>query len=364
MGRVAYIVSPHGFGHAARSCAVMAEMHRQCPVLHFEIFTAVPKWFFSESLSDCFSYHSLASDVGLAQRSPLVEDLETTSERLDRSRWDDLATQRKLAARLQKIGCTVVVADISPLGLAAAACAGIPTVLIENFTWDWIYLLHPDAPSRLRRHARRMAQIFAAAELRIQTEPVCEPASAAVTVSPVARSPRLERGTVRASLGVPSDEAMIVVSMGGVPWDYGEFTDFNHSDGPWIVIPGGSERAVRRHGRLIMLPFHADIYHPDLVAASDLVVAKLGYSTVAEAYHAGTALAYIGRPRFPESPVLARWVEEHMVAAEIGEDALRNGIWLAAANELLEVPRRKPDQANGAVQAAETILERFGSVIG
>ena len=67
---------------------------------------------------------------------------------------------------------------------------------------------------------------------------------------------------------------------------------------------------------------------------------------------------------FPESPVLARWVEEHMVAAEIGEDALRNGVWLAAANELLEVPRRKPDQANGAVQAAEIILERFGSVIG
>jgi len=364
MGRVAYIVSPHGFGHAARSCAVMAEMHRQCPGIHFEIFTEVPKWFFSESLPDCFSYHRHASDVGLVQLSPLVEDLEATSERLDRSRWDDLATQKRLAARLQKNGCTVVIADISPLGLAAAAYAGVPSVLIENFTWDWIYLNHPDAPSSLRRHGRRMARIFAAADLRIQTEPVCEPASAAVTVSPVARSPRLERGTVRTRLGVPSDEAMIVVSMGGVPWNYGEFTAFNHSEGAWIVVPGGSKRAARRHGRLIMLPFHADIYHPDLVAASDLVVAKLGYSTVAEAYRASTALAYVGRPRFPESPVLARWVEEHTAAAEIGEDALQNGVWRAAADELLKVPRRKPDQANGAVRAAEVILDRFGSVIG
>ena len=92
-----------------------------------------------------------------------------------------------------------------------------------------------------------MAEIFAAAELRIQTEPVCEPASAAVTVSPVARSPRLERGMVRASLGVPSDEAMIVVSMGGVPWNYGEFTDFNHSrraPGSWFPVDPSERRAA------------------------------------------------------------------------------------------------------------------------
>jgi len=78
-----------------------------------------------------------------------------------------------------------------------------------------------------------------------------------------------------------------------------------------------------------------------------------------EAYRAGTALAYVGRPRFPESQVLAQWVEEHMIAAKIGEDALRDGAWLAAAGELLQVSRREPDEPNGAVQAAEVILERF-----
>ncbi len=359
MGRVAYFVSPHGFGHSARACAVMAELRRQCPAARFEVFTEVPKWFFSESLPECFSYRSFASDVGLAQRSPLVEDLEATSDLLDQGRCDDLETVGQLAMTLQRLGCSVVIADISPLGLAAAASAGVPSVLVENFTWDWIYLNHPDAPSRLRRHGRRMIEIFASADLRIQTDPVCEPSSAAAVVSPVARSPRTKREKVRASLGVPTDEPLIVVSMGGVPWDYGEFADFDHSAGAWIVVPGGSKRVAHRRGRLIMLPFHADIYHPDLVAASDLVVSKLGYSTVAEAYRAGAALAYVGRPRFPESPVLARWVEEHMVAAELTEDGLRNGAWLTAASELLEIPRRKPDEPNGAVQAAEMILENF-----
>jgi len=102
MGRVAYIVSPHGFGHAARACAVMAEVRRQCPAAHFEVFTEVPKWFFSESLPNCFSYHPCASDVGLVQSSPLIEDLEATCDLLDRKRCDDPNTVGELASKLQK----------------------------------------------------------------------------------------------------------------------------------------------------------------------------------------------------------------------------------------------------------------------
>ena len=352
-------MSPHGFGHAARSCAVMSELRRQSPATDFHIFTDVPSWFFSESLPDCFSHHPFATDVGLAQLSPLVEDLEATADLLDQKPVDDPVSVARLATEIKKRGCSVVVVDISPLGLAAAAEVGIPSILIENFTWDWIYLNYPESPPRLRHHGRGMVEIFASADFRIQTNPVCQLRPGSVAVGPVARNPRTGREEIRVSLGIPVDEAMIVVSMGGVPWDYREFSGFVHADGPWIVVPGGSEGRARREGRLLLLPFHAEVYHPDLVAASDLVVSKLGYSTVAEAYRAGSALLYVGRPRFPESPVLARWVEEKMVAAEIEESALRGGGWLAAANELLEVPRRKPDAENGAVQAAEVILKRF-----
>ena len=363
MGRVAYVVSPHGFGHAARACAVMAGMHRRRPTIRFEIFTAVPKWFFADSLPRCFSYHHLASDVGLVQSSPLIEDLRATVARLDEM-WRDGDQARALAERLRELECAMVVVDISPLGLAAAIAASLPTVLVENFTWDWIYGNHPDAPPELRAHGRRMAELFDSASLRIQTEPICDLSPGAVKVPPVARAPRNESNAIRATLGVEADEPMMVVSMGGVPWDYGLFSELEHFEGAWIVVPGGSERAAQRRGRLILLPFHADIYHPDLVAASDLVVSKLGYSTVAEAYRAGAAIAYLGRPRFPESPVLARWVEEHMVAAEITREALREGEWLSVAEELLKAARGKPEEPNGAGQVAEIILESFGSILG
>ena len=362
MGRVAYVVTPHGFGHAARACAVMAEMHRRCPAIHFEVFTEAPTWFFSDSLPRCFSYHRLPSDVGLVQTSPLTEDLRTTVNRLDEM-WSGGVRVQALAKKLRDLECSLVMVDISPLALAAANIASLPTVLVENFTWDWIYRLHPDTSSELRQHGRRMADLFTSATLRIQTVPICERWPTAFRVPPVARSPHRRRSETRATLGVGADEAMIVVSMGGVPWDYGVFSEFEHTDGAWIVVPGGSEQHIRRRGRMILLPFHAHVYHPDLVAASDVVVSKLGYSTLAEAYRAGVAFAYVGRPRFPESPVLARWVNERMVAAEITEDALHDGSWLEAVEKLLASPPRRPDEPNGGERAAEIILERFGSLV-
>jgi hypothetical protein len=361
MRRVAYFVSPHGFGHAARACAVMAAMRRRRPAIHFELFTEVPKWFFSDSLPRCFSYQHLSSDVGLVQSSPLIEDLQATVDRLNEM-WRDNTRAERLGKRLRELECSMAVVDISPLGLAAAAAASLPSALVENFTWDWIYARYPGAPSELREHGRRMAELFTSAALRIQTDPICEILPTAVSVPPVARDPHSRKTAIRATLGVPANEPMVVVSMGGVPWDYGAFSELEHSSGAWIVVPGGSVRNARRRGRLILLPFHAEIYHPDLVAASDVVVSKLGYSTVAEAYRAGAALAYVGRPRFPESPVLARWVEEEMVAAEIEEETLRTGAWLDVVDGLLKSPRRMPDRPNGAEKAAEAILEKFASV--
>ena len=43
------------------------------------------------------------------------------------------------AALLRPRRATVVVGDIPPLAFAAAARAGVPSVAVGNFTWDWIY---------------------------------------------------------------------------------------------------------------------------------------------------------------------------------------------------------------------------------
>lgn len=326
------------------------------------MFTTVPRWFFSESLPGCFEYHSCVSDVGLVQISPLEEDIEATVKALDRAPWRDGETIARLARRLVDLDCGLVIADISPLGLRLARRAGLPSVLIENFTWDWIYD-NLEAPAALRRHGDDLAADFAAADLRIQTHPVCAPVSDAVRVGTVARGPRLPRHEIRRRLGVPAEAAMVLASMGGVPWAWRPFDQPTDEGGPWVVVPGGADPEQRRE-RLVLLPFHSAHYHPDLVHAADVVVGKLGYSTVAETCHAGAALAYVERPRFPESPVLAGFVDRHLAARALGSDELENGAWLPAVRELFTAERKAPLAAEGADQAADAILQRFSDVFG
>jgi len=356
MVRVAYFISPHGFGHAARSCAVMEGLLRRRPAMRFDLFTEVPRWFFSESLPQCFTYHRLASDVGLVQVSALIENLEATVERLNGSPFRDFAVIETLGRRLRQLGCDLVISDISPLGLMVADHLDLHSVLVENFTWDWIYANYPNAPPSLLRHGRAMAEAFARADLRIQAMPVCRPVAGGVKVPPVARMPHTPRSEVRRRLEVPTDDPMVLLSMGGAGWDYGQLGELEDQDRAWIVVPGGG-RTARRRGRLLVLPFHGGFYHPDLMVASDIVVGKLGYSTIAESFHASSAVAYLARPDFPESPVLASFVQQHMTAMEIEESAFRSGSWLQQIEPLLAVPRKRPETANGAEAAANAILD-------
>ena len=40
---------------------------------------------------------------------------------------------------INKIRCQLIICDISPMGIVVAQKARVPSVLIENFTWDWVY---------------------------------------------------------------------------------------------------------------------------------------------------------------------------------------------------------------------------------
>lgn len=103
-------------------------------------------------------------------------------------------------------------------------------------------------------------------------------------------------------------------------------------------------------GAVRLLPHQSDFYHPDLVAASDAVVGKIGYSTLAEVALAGVRYGYVPRPEFRESDVLAAYVAAAMSGMPISQDALIDGSWVERIPQLLSLPRRPP--VNSAADAA------------
>ncbi|NUQ39132.1 MAG: hypothetical protein HUU23_15365, partial [Caldilineales bacterium] len=220
MSAVAFFISAHGLGHAARAAAVMQALHDRRPHLRCEIFSAAPAWFFHESLTGPWRYHALAVDVGLVQVDSLHEDMPATLAALDAFYPLDAGLVQALARQIVALGCELVLCDIAPLGIAVAAAAGLPSVLIENFTWEWIYAGLEEAYPDLRRHRCYLAQLFAAADHRIQAEPVCVAQAGAFTTPPIARRPRQTRTEIRQRLGVAANAPLVLLTMGGAAWEY------------------------------------------------------------------------------------------------------------------------------------------------
>jgi UDP:flavonoid glycosyltransferase YjiC (YdhE family) len=348
---IAYFVSPHGFGHAARSVAVMEALGALQPDIHFEIFTTVPAWFFEDSGVGPFTLHPVVTDVGLVQTSSLEEDPAATVRALDELLPFAESRVAELAETVRAAGCRLLVADISPLGLAVAARAGIPGILVESFTWDWIYQGYLESEPGLARYLPLLRQSFESAAVRIQTEPCCQPQAGSTRVGPVSRRFRAQPGEIRRRLDIADDRPMALLTMGGVVWDY-PFLDLLERHPEMVfVIPGGADRWTRR-GNLVLLPHHTPLYHPDLVAAADVVIGKLGYSTLAESYRAGVPLVFVRRPQFPESPILAEFAQRHLPCHEISAEEFGAGTWLEELPQLLGANRPPPVRANGADEIA------------
>ena len=354
--RVSYFVSPHGFGHATRAAAVIDALQSLDSSVEVEVVTTAPRRLFDDSLEHPISHLECVSDIGLAQETPLIENLPETMRLLDDFLPFDECTVRSLAERLRDWRCDLVVCDIAPLGIVVGAAAGVPSLLIENFTWDWIYAGYVEVVPELARHMTYLEGLFDAADYRIRAEPACESRVSDLTVNPIGRKAKRDAVEIREALGIVPGGKMVLVTMGGTPTEWCSTGELGRYPGVQYVVPTTAD-SLEVRGNVVRVPALSDFYHPDLVRAADVVIAKLGYSTVAEAYYAGVPLGFIPRPSFRESAVLERFVGDQMHAHAIGADAFESDGWVSALSRLLELPRIDRDGADGAHEAAEFICE-------
>jgi len=349
---IAFFISPHGFGHAARASAVMDALWLKRPEVRFEIFTKVPVWFFENSLSAPFKYHSCLTDIGMAQKSSLHEDLDQTIEQLNRFLPFEPLWSARLAERIKRLKCRLLVSDIAPLGIAVARKAGVPSVLVENFTWDWIYRQYEAAKPKFGEFANYLQAIFADTDHHIQTEPVCRPLKTELHTLPVSRALRSSSAAIRKCFQIDSDHPMVLITMGGIPTQNRFIDLLRHQSHITFIIPGGAE-CLTMNTNVIRFPFDADVYHPDLVQACDAVIGKVGYSTLAEVYHAGIPFGYIPRPKFRESEKLTAFIANKMNGMEIDADEYESGHWISRVDDLLALPRINRSSLNGSEQVAD-----------
>ncbi len=351
--QIAYFITPHGFGHGARAAACMVALDARIPHIGWHIFTQVPEWFFGASGIATASYHALATDVGLVQCSPWEADMAATLALLEALLPFRPQQVAALAETVKAASCRLIICDIAALGIAVARKAGLPAVLVENFTWDWIYAPHVGTHPQIGAFGQILAQWYARADHHIQAAPWCAspPAPPDLQTGPVSRPAGRSRDAIRRALKIPKNHRLLLVTMGGVPDRHERRLKSIGLNRISLVIPGNHPQVIGS-GALIRLPYHSRFYHPDLIQAADAVVGKAGYSTLAEVYRAGVPFGYIARDNFRESAVLSRFIEEEMKGREISADFWDNPADWQVVETLVSQPRRTPRQPNGAGEIA------------
>lgn len=348
---VAY-VSGHGFGHATRLCEVLAAVRARAPALPIAFVGTVPERLVRRAVSPPLTVRHQQVDVGLVQRDALAFDEPATAAACAafEATWEERVEAEVAYLRAQ--GARAVLGDIPALPFEAAARAGLPSLALGNFSWDWIYRhLAPRQPS-LATSAARAAAAYATVGLLLEL-----PFAAGLTAFPVrervglvARRPRVERREARRRLGLDGRPAALV-SFGG------------------IGLPGLSRAALERDaGIRWLLPDELpeerltglDLDYPDLVGAADVVVTKPGYGIVSDAIGAGTRLVYTERGDFPEYPVMVAELPRWLAAVHLSNTELRAGRVGAAVRRVLELPMPAPPPLDGAAHAAERVLAALG----
>lgn len=351
--RLGCCITPHGFGHASRAAAVMEAVGKQAAI-EWVVVTTVADWFFTASLSVPFCHIPLQTDVGMVQKSSLHEDLLKTVATLDN--FYPLSETRIRQAVEAFAGCALILCDIAPLGIIAANRLGIPSLLLENFTWDWIYDGYLDQVPTLQAHVDYLQQIYARANHHLQTTPVCAPLPDIKPIPPIRREGKTSRESIRRQLRIAEDEHCVLITMGGVSGDAYAVQPLVSMAG-YVFLLVGTDSSAAGSENIRLLSQNSGFYHPDLIAAADVVVGKVGYSTLAEVYGAGIPFGYIKREHFRESVALADFIRHEMAGVEIQADSFADGSWLQQLPKLTSLARRPAKKRNGAEVAAAYIID-------
>ncbi len=139
-----YYITGHGFGHATRSLTIIDALIHRRPDCRVLIRSGVSSTFLADLAPPHVDIQQADVDTGMVQIDSLQLDAVETARKAAAFYSTFQTRVDHEAALLRSLGATLVLGDIPPLAFAAAAAAGVPSIAIANFTWDWIYEAYPE----------------------------------------------------------------------------------------------------------------------------------------------------------------------------------------------------------------------------
>jgi L-arabinokinase len=357
---LAAYVSGHGFGHATRVGEVLRVVRERAPELPLAVVSSAPEALFRAAVHGPLTFRAIACDTGLAQHGALAIDEAGTLQAwraFSRGQASRIAGE---AAWLIQAGARLVLGDIPPLAFEAAEAAGVRSVGLGNFSWDWVYRHLARRQRGLHEAADSAAASYAKADLLLQL-----PFAGDLSAFPVrerlplvARRPRLARDAVRERLGM--EGTIVLWSFGGLGLDGFDPRVLARLAPRQVVVsdPGDLPENVRCVPNRD-LEQH-DLRYSDLLSAADVVGTKPGYGIVSDAIGAGVRMVYTDRGDFPEYPIMVAEMQPWLPAVFVSNHDLLTGNIASAIDSVLALPQASAPDLSGAERAAQRLLDLLG----
>lgn len=367
MSTIAYFISDHGFGHASRSIAIIRSLLDCDLEISIEIHTSKPLSFIQRSFprnkkAQRVAFHEQMNDFGFIgdKRTGNIDYQRTATEV---SSWIKnwhtsylFDTYRYCKAK----NIDLIISDIAPQPFLLAKKLDLPSIAISNFTWLDIYQnsAFDLGDLDILWKAYREASFGLLLPFNLENAVFCS----AMETNLVSRPPTRTKQQMRELLSLDPDEQVIYLATGFSlrnPF-LQEWTD--KSDSQFIL--GGQHEIT--HPNIKAVPF-SDPEGQDYIGCSDVVIIKLGYSSVSEAIRSNIPILGIDFPQTAETKQMKKVVEELGIGLCITSEEFFQGKWLEKISEVVELEQNfshLPDRfvKHGESQIAGIILDLLDEI--
>lgn len=346
---VSYYITAHGYGHGVRACAVINRIPSDIRVT---IHSVLPRRFFDEEINREFDLLAQEFDCGCIQSDSVTVDIPQTLRTYSSISQRNRAHLPKQVEWSKQEHVRVIVGDIPPFAFEVASHAGIPSVAATNFTWFDIYESYLESYPEFEALIEQIGSSYRNASLLLAMAPACTMPYFPIRkdVGVVGRIGVDRRPEFLERLDIAATKRLALIYPGtfgldDIPWHKLASFDQWHFLGLYDLsgAPANYTRVTKEPAA-----------YQDLTASVDLVVSKLGYSTVAECMVNGTPLLYLPRADFAEYPFLERGVKQWGYGYYLSETSYKSLDWDGV---LQKVPARRSvpriDQSGARACAAE-----------
>jgi hypothetical protein len=348
-------ITDHGFGHAARTASIAAEIQKLIPAVKLILVTTAPKWLLECYIPGDFIYRQRSFDVGVVQSDSLKMNLDATLER-----WQEIIKNsdriiEEEVAFIQEQGASLVFGDIPPIASLIAKAAGIPCWMSSNFGWDLIYR---DWAGEFTPIADWISDCYQQCD-RLFRVPLHESMDRFPTIEDIGLTggdPKFDFDDLRSKFNLDKpQEKTILLTFGGLGIDaipYQNLTTF--PDYKFITL----DRQAPDLPNLVKILDRQ--YRPvDFMPLCSRVVSKPGYSTYAEALKLDIPLLSLTRSGFAESAIIMNGMQDYGYHRVIANDEFFNDNW-NFLREPVHPPRLNPPVAkDGNHTIAQAVAKQF-----